>query len=172
MNEAQVKAGLLRYLDEFFHNSEEFLAVEEVPLNQGRTRADLVVIGPRLLGFEIKSPLDDLSSTTATGRLPARLRRGDFSHWPQASDRRARSNTGVVWHLAGQPSGWRSFGGAFSGGSAEFAERPLSTRPVALARRGPEGLRKARIRLRSALQASTRHLGAVGRATPRRATGV
>ncbi|MCA9778265.1 MAG: sce7726 family protein [Candidatus Eremiobacteraeota bacterium] len=67
MNEAQVKAGLLRYLDEFFHNSEEFLAVEEVPLNQGRTRAGLVVIGPRLLGFEIKSPLDDLS------RLPRQL---------------------------------------------------------------------------------------------------
>jgi len=67
MNEAQVKAGLLRYLDELYLNPEEYLAVEEIPLNEGRTRADLVVIGPRLLGFEIKSPLDDLS------RLPRQL---------------------------------------------------------------------------------------------------
>ena len=66
MNEATVKVGLLRYLDEFYPSS-SLRVVEELPLNEGRTRADLVVIGPHLLGFEIKSPKDDLS------RLPRQL---------------------------------------------------------------------------------------------------
>jgi hypothetical protein len=67
LNEARVKAGLLRYLHENYSSSSELRVVEELPLNQGRTRADLVVVGPHLLGFEIKSPLDDLS------RLPRQL---------------------------------------------------------------------------------------------------
>lgn len=61
MNEAAVKTGLLRYLQEHYQNPEEYLVVEELSLNQGRTRADLAVIGPRMLGFEIKSPRDALS---------------------------------------------------------------------------------------------------------------
>lgn len=67
MNEAGVKAGLLRFLSQSYSNSRALRVVEELPLNQGRTRADLVIVGPRLLGFEIKSPLDDLS------RLPRQL---------------------------------------------------------------------------------------------------
>jgi hypothetical protein len=64
VNEAQVKAGLLRYLEENYSRSTELRVVEELPLNEGRTYADLVVVGPHLLGFEIKSPLDDLSRLT------------------------------------------------------------------------------------------------------------
>ncbi len=61
MRESDVKQGLLRYFEEQHSNPSDLLVVEEVCLNQGRTRADVVVVNGHLHGFEIKSPKDSLA---------------------------------------------------------------------------------------------------------------
>lgn len=61
MRESDVKQGLLKYFQERHNDSSEMLVVEEVCLNQGRTRADVVVVNGHLHGFEIKSPKDSLA---------------------------------------------------------------------------------------------------------------
>ena len=67
MREADVKRGLLKYLQDQRELENDAVSVEEICLGEGRTRADLVVVGERLLGFEIKSPKDNLA------RLPRQL---------------------------------------------------------------------------------------------------
>lgn len=60
MRERRIKRALSDYWKER-SCVDELLAVEEICLGQGRTRADLVIVGKGLHGFEIKGPKDNLS---------------------------------------------------------------------------------------------------------------
>ena len=60
MRERRIKLALSRFWKER-DPSADILAVDEINIGQGRTRADLVVVGDGFYGFEIKGPRDSLS---------------------------------------------------------------------------------------------------------------